>query len=117
MQTFIVFFDFDSAALTMEAQDVIASAVEEARRTGAVRIEVVGHTDTSHARPGTEEAYQYNLELSQERAEAVKTEMVRLGMNAAEIATEGRSFEDPLVPTGPGVREPQNRRAVIDLGG
>jgi OmpA-OmpF porin, OOP family len=28
----------------------------------------------------------------------------------------GRSFTDPLVPTGPGVREPQNRRAVIDLG-
>jgi OmpA-OmpF porin, OOP family len=28
----------------------------------------------------------------------------------------GRSFTAPLVPTGPGVREPQNRRAVIDLG-
>ena len=27
----------------------------------------------------------------------------------------GRSFDDPLVQTGPGVREPQNRRAVIDL--
>ena len=27
------------------------------------------------------------------------------------------SFDDPLVPTGPGVREPQNRRAVIDLSG
>ena len=28
----------------------------------------------------------------------------------------GKSFDDPLVPTGPGVREPQNRRAVIVLG-
>ena len=35
----------------------------------------------------------------------------------ASIATVGKSFDDPLVPTGPGVREPQNRRAVIDLGG
>jgi len=33
------------------------------------------------------------------------------------IAVDGKSFHDPLVPTGPGVREPQNRRAVIDMGG
>jgi len=36
------------------------------------------------------------------------------------LAFQGRlfpfNFSDPLVPTGPGVREPQNRRAVIDLG-
>jgi len=38
-------------------------------------------------------------------------------MDANEIAVAGKSFHDPLVPTGPGVREPQNRRAVIDLGG
>jgi len=42
--------------------------------------------------------------------------MTRLGLNANDIQTVGRSFTDPLVPTGPGVREPQNRRAVIDLG-
>jgi hypothetical protein len=30
--------------------------------------------------------------------------------------TVGRNFSQPLVNTGPGVREPQNRRAVIDLG-
>jgi hypothetical protein len=27
-----------------------------------------------------------------------------------------KTFADPLVQTGPGVREPQNRRAVIQLG-
>jgi outer membrane protein OmpA-like peptidoglycan-associated protein len=42
--------------------------------------------------------------------------MVRLGLNPNDITTEGRSFSDPLVQTGPGVREPQNRRAVIQLG-
>ena len=36
---------------------------------------------------------------------------------ADSIAIEGKSFHDPLVPTGPGVREPKNRRAVIDLDG
>jgi len=38
------------------------------------------------------------------------------GLQATEIAIEGKGFQDPLVPTGPNVREPQNRRAVIDLG-
>jgi outer membrane protein OmpA-like peptidoglycan-associated protein len=46
----------------------------------------------------------------------VKEEMMHQGMNADDITTVGKSFDDPLVPTGPGVREPQNRRAVIDLG-
>jgi len=40
---------------------------------------------------------------------------VNLGVPADKIATSGRGFSDPLVPTGPGVREPQNRRAVINL--
>jgi outer membrane protein OmpA-like peptidoglycan-associated protein len=38
-------------------------------------------------------------------------------MKQDDIATVGKSFDEPLVPTGPGVREPQNRRAVIDLSG
>ena len=42
--------------------------------------------------------------------------MVRLGVSDGDIATVGRSFDDPMVQTGPGVREPQNRRAVIELG-
>ena len=42
--------------------------------------------------------------------------MVREGLDGRRIAIEGKCFHDPLVPTGPGVREPQNRRAVIDLG-
>jgi OOP family OmpA-OmpF porin len=36
-------------------------------------------------------------------------------MDGTGIAIEGKGFHDLLVATGPGVREPQNRRAVIDL--
>ena len=59
----------------------------------------------------------YNQALSIRRANTVKDEMVRQGLGNDAIAIEGKSFHDPLVPTGPGVREPKNRRAVIDLGG
>ena len=110
VKTFIVFFDFDKSNLTAEAQSVVGEAVKTAKTNGFVKVLVTGHTDTV----GSDS---YNQGLSVRRAEAVKDEMVREGMDGSTIAIEGKSFHDPLVPTGPGVREPQNRRAVIDLGG
>jgi outer membrane protein OmpA-like peptidoglycan-associated protein len=107
---FIVFFDFDRADLSEEARDIVREAVSEARRQGSVHVFVTGHTDTVGSRA-------YNQRLSERRAVAVKNEMVRGGIDADKITTVGRNFADPLVPTGPGIREPQNRRAVIDVGG
>lgn len=109
VKTFIVFFDFDKSNLTQEAQGVVSEAVRTAKQTGVVRVLVTGHTDTV----GSD---RYNQSLSERRAETVKDEMVRQGMDGNSIGIAGKSFHDPLVPTGPGVREPQNRRAVIDLG-
>jgi OOP family OmpA-OmpF porin len=109
VKTFIVFFDFDKSNLTAEAQSVVSEAVKTAKQNGFVKVMVTGHTDTV----GSD---QYNQALSERRADAVKDEMVRQGMDGNSIAIAGKSFHDPLVPTGPGVREPQNRRAVIDLG-
>jgi outer membrane protein OmpA-like peptidoglycan-associated protein len=109
VRTFIVFFDFDQSNLTAEAQQVVAEAVRTARTSGMVRVVITGHTDTVGSQA-------YNQGLSERRATSVENEMVRLGLNGNDIQTVGRSFTDPLVPTGPGVREPQNRRAVIDLG-
>jgi outer membrane protein OmpA-like peptidoglycan-associated protein len=116
VRSFIVFFEWDQSDLTIQAQQVVADAVAEVERNGAARIQVVGHTDTSHYLPGTEASQIYNQALSERRAESVKAEMVRLGIAADEIVTEGRSFNDLLIETGDGVREPQNRRATIDLG-
>jgi len=109
-KTYIVFFDFDKSDLTAEAQSTVTEAVAAAKTLGSVRIMVTGHTDTV----GSD---RYNQALSIRRANAVKGEMVHQGLGADSIAIEGKSFHDPLVPTGPGVREPKNRRAVIDLGG
>lgn len=108
IRQFMIFFDFDKSQLTTEGRRIVADAVVAAKNTGMARITVVGHTDTV----GT---MRYNQALSERRALAVKTEMVRFGMNAGDITITGRSFLDPLVPTGAGIAEPQNRRAVIDL--
>ena len=103
---YVVFFDFDRSDLTPEAMQVVASA---AKAAGMVRLRITGHTDTVGSAS-------YNQRLSERRALAVKSQLVADGVPEAGITTVGKGFSDPLVPTGPNVREPQNRRAVIDLG-
>ena len=109
VRMFVVFFDFDKYDLTEQAEGIVREAAVAARRQ-PVRVMITGHTDTVGSR-------EYNQRLSERRALSVKNAMVRGGIDADEISTVGRNFADPLVPTGPGIREPQNRRAVIDLGG
>jgi outer membrane protein OmpA-like peptidoglycan-associated protein len=109
VKTFIVFFDFNRADLTTDAKRVVSEAASTARTRGMVKIMVTGHTDTTGSAA-------YNQALSERRASAVKTQLVADGLSEQNIMTIGKGFAEPLIATGPGVREPQNRRAVIDLG-
>ncbi len=107
---FVTYFDFNSARLTRDGRDVVARAARRAQRGDAHQIRITGHTDTV----GSEN---YNDQLSVARAQSVKTEMVRDGVDENVIHVAGSGFDDPLVPTPPDTREGKNRRAVIDLTG
>jgi len=104
--TFIVFFDFNSAKITTQGQQVIDQAVKAAKDYGAARVIVTGYSDRSG--PAA-----YNLKLSKRRAQSVHDAMVAQGVDAGEISTTAKGEENPLVPTKDGAREPQNRRAEI----
>jgi len=105
-RSYLVFFDWDKATLTDRARQIIREAADNSTKVQFTRIEVNGYTDTS----GTK---QYNQGLSVRRAQAVAAELVKDGVPRNAISIQG--FGDPplLVPTGPGVREPQNRRVEI----
>jgi outer membrane protein OmpA-like peptidoglycan-associated protein len=105
-RSYLVFFDWDKATLTDRARQIIKEAADNSTHVQYTRIEVNGYTDTS----GTP---QYNMGLSIRRASAVKAELVRDGVPVAAIATQGFGETHLLVPTGAGVREPQNRRVEI----
>lgn len=107
-RSYLVFFDFDKSNITPEAARVIQQAAANARDGHVTRIQATGHTDTV----GTEA---YNMALSIRRANAVKAVLVREGIPADEIVVIGKGKTQPLVPTGDGVREPQNRRVEILL--
>ena len=113
-RTYLVFFDWDGAALSARARQIVAEAADNATHVAATRIEVGGYADTSHAREGAS-GHEYNLALSRKRAMTVQAELVRDGVPAGDIET--RAFGDKvlLVQTGPNAREPQNRRVEIVL--
>jgi outer membrane protein OmpA-like peptidoglycan-associated protein len=101
-----VFFDWDKATLTDRARSIIKEAADNSTRVQYTRIDVNGYTDTS----GTP---QYNQGLSVRRAQAVAGELVRDGVSQGSIGIQGFGETHLLVPTGAGVREPQNRRVEI----
>jgi outer membrane protein OmpA-like peptidoglycan-associated protein len=104
-QNFIVFFEFDKAMLTPDGQKVVDAAAA-AFKSGKSNVSLTGYTDRS----GTD---QYNMRLSQKRADAVRASLVRDGVPANVITTSAKGEANPRVPTADGVREPQNRRVEI----
>jgi OOP family OmpA-OmpF porin len=108
-RNYIVFFDFDKSDLKSDAQTVVRQAATGFKNsTGVTRIEATGHADRS----GTAE---YNMKLSQRRAEAVRAELIAQGVPANAITIAAKGETQPLVQTADGVREPQNRRVEIVL--
>ena len=105
----MVFFDWDRSNLSAAALNTIKQAATAFKTKGNARITATGHTDT--AGPET-----YNMALSLRRANAVKDALVREGVPAQAITVVGRG-EQLLVQTGDDVREPQNRRVEIVIGG
>ena len=107
-RSYLVFFDWDRADLNDRARQIVAEAAQATTRVQVTRIELAGHADTS----GTA---RYNQGLSQRRAQNVASELVRLGVPREAITVQAFGESRPLVPTGDGVREPQNRRVEIVL--
>jgi len=108
--SFMVFFDWDRSNLSQQAVQTIGQAAAAFKTRGSARITATGHTDTS----GPES---YNMALSLRRANSVKNELVRQGVPADAVAVVGKGESNPLVATGDGVREPQNRRVEIVIDG
>jgi hypothetical protein len=108
--TFMVFFDWDRSNLSAQAMATLQQAAAAFKARGNVSVTATGHTDTS----GPEG---YNMALSLRRANAVKDNLVQQGVPPASIVTVGRGEANLLVQTGDGVREPQNRRVEIVVGG
>ncbi len=107
--SYMVFFDFNKSDLTPQAVQIVDTAAQNATATHVTQITCTGHTDTV----GSDA---YNMRLSRRRAESVAAELEKQGVPSSEIEIVAKGKHDLLVPTGDGVREPQNRRVQIVYG-
>ncbi|MEO8631587.1 MAG: OmpA family protein [Betaproteobacteria bacterium] len=87
------FFDFDKATLKPQGRTLLDELVAQLADTKYDTISVVGHTD----RIGSDD---YNLTLSNSRANAVKAYLVGRGVLADRVAAQGKGKEDPLTKPG-----------------
>lgn len=103
-------FDFNSATLRPESDSVLQQLFEGLQADDAVSIVVEGHTSTE----GTDE---YNLDLSDRRAQAVVDDLVRRGIAASRISALGKGESEPLIsPDNDEASRSMNRRVEIDCG-
>jgi peptidoglycan-associated lipoprotein len=100
-----VFFAYDQADITPEAQQILQRQSDWLRRYSNVSVTIEGHCDER----GTRE---YNLALGERRAQAVKNVLVALGIPTARVSTISYGKERPEIPHSDDQSYAQNRRGV-----
>jgi OOP family OmpA-OmpF porin len=103
-----IYFDFDKATLTHMGQEVVKQVLAEARMFMPSAVAVIGYTDTAG---GTD----YNLALGLRRANRVRDALIAGGIPAGIITVATKGMSDPLLATGPNVKEASNRRVEIHM--
>lgn len=107
-KSFLLYFLEGKDEFTPESLVELDKMLAELRQRGAPDVVVIGHTD----RVGS---LQFNDRLSLQRAERVRSELVKLGIDQARIQIAGRGEREPLVPTADEVPEPRNRRVEVSV--
>lgn len=82
-------FEFNSPNLTEYGEKMVIDIAERLKLEDVSKLTIIGYTDKIGLRD-------YNLKLSQQRAESVKLQLVKNGINSENITTSGRGSADPV---------------------
>ena len=82
-------FDINKSTIKPESMGTLNGIVKILKNNPELNFEIGGHTDNT----GTKE---HNLSLSQQRAEAVKTQLIQMGIEASRLTTKGYGDAVPL---------------------
>ena len=102
------YFDVDSAALRTPTINGLLFVSEYLKANPAERILVEGHCDERGTRD-------YNLALGEKRAEAIRAQLVRQGVDRRRIKTKSFGKERPAMLGASPEAWAKNRRTVIRL--
>ena len=98
-----ILFEFDSANLSVEAQEILRKKAEWLRENPKARVTIEGHCDER----GTSE---YNLALGDRRAYSAKVFLVDLGIEESRLATISYGEERPIDSNSSEAAWAKNRR-------
>lgn len=101
-----VTFEFNSARLEPESRTVLDNVATDLKRYPRLKIELQGHTDSS----GPDE---YNLKLSQQRADAVRTYLIDQGVPESQLVARGYGESQPIEDNSTEAGRALNRRVVM----
>ncbi|TRX39220.1 OmpA family protein [Flavobacterium restrictum] len=101
-------FDLNKATLTAQAQANLNKLVPVFNSYADTNIEIFGYTDSS----GKAE---YNLALSQKRAEAVQAYLIGRGLAASRFKSSGHGIENPIATNDTKEGMAQNRRVEFAI--
>lgn len=99
----VVNFEVDKAVIPDTNKALLDRAVALMEQVPDMKLMVIGHTDKT-ASP------EYNMQLSQERAEAMKEYMVSQGADASKLITKGMGETDPIADNSTEQGRFRNRR-------
>ena len=103
-----VYFDYDSAELTSDSQELLQDQAAWLKQHNKASITIEGHCDER----GTRE---YNLALGEKRAQAVKNYLNSLGVDKSSLNTISYGKERPAVVGSNDGAWAQNRRSVTTV--
>ncbi|HUM51903.1 MAG TPA: OmpA family protein [Chitinophagales bacterium] len=96
-------FDYNKATIKPESMGTLNMIVQIMKDNPEIKFEVGGHSDGDG-----EDAY--NLKLSQQRADAVKTQLVKMGVVSDRLTTKGYGETKPIAPNTTADGKANNRR-------
>jgi peptidoglycan-associated lipoprotein len=103
-----IFFEFDSSALTPEAEEILRAKAEWLKAHPDLSVLIEGHCDSR----GTNE---YNIALGERRAESVRNYMMSLGIGGERMRTLSYGEERPLAIGEDEAAWAKNRRAHFEF--
>lgn len=101
-------FDMGKASLRSGSFGVLDEAAMILSEYPDLKVEISGHTDDTGARD-------YNVELSQQRANSVKAYLASKGISGERISTRGAGPDEPLVNEKTGAARQKNRRIELEI--
>lgn len=103
-----IHYDYDRSAIRSDAERTLMRKLAVLRANPDARIRVAGHADERGS-------IEYNLALSQRRAESARDFLVGSGISASRIETVGFGEDRPLVRASNENAWAQNRRAEFTV--